>query len=230
MSTIPTYFGKPPPSVYQSPICLYKSQAIPLKQHIEIHGQNSNAVYNHDTKNFEVLENVFITLNNKKYKLEEYHFHIPSEHKINGVKYAAEIHYVFFEYTKEDEDLSESVSNTKCRDVCGFHCKKYTNGEKEIHDANDCNDIIGKKDIVVIGRLIQHAEIYKDLMNISVKVPHYYYQYDGTLTTGSYLPVRWIIGEIPIHYDLEQLFLISKSTRELQNHDGRIVLYSEKKQ
>uniref|UniRef100_A0A6C0DPZ1 carbonic anhydrase n=1 Tax=viral metagenome TaxID=1070528 RepID=A0A6C0DPZ1_9ZZZZ len=199
-------------SVYQSPICLEKSIAIPLQQHIEIFGKNENAIYNHDTKNFEVQENVFITLNSKKYKLEEYHFHIPSEHKINGQKYAAEIHYVFFEYTDNDQCLNNNQpkhSNKDCRDVCGCHTTYSEN-------------------IIVIGRLIQHAEIYRNLVNIQVKVPHYYYQYDGTLTTGNYSPVRWIIGENPVHYDFEQLLLIAKSVRELQNLDGRIILYSEK--
>ena len=190
---------------YQSPISLQHEGAIKIKQRIDIYGRNEDAIFNPETKNFEVKKKIIITLNNKQYKLDEYHFHVPSEHKVNGQLYEAEIHYVFIECDKNSIDNERTCSN-----ICGC-----------------CGD--HNKDIIVIGRIILNAGPYKDLKNIQVKIPHYYYQYDGTLTTGNYSPVRWIIGETPVHYDLKQLEGISKSIRPLHELDGRIILFSDKK-
>jgi carbonic anhydrase len=193
--------------VYQSPISLHHSDAILIKQTIDIYGRNENAIFNEETKNFEVQKNIVITLNNKQYKLDEYHFHIPSEHKVNGSMYEAEIHYVFIEYSNEKQ---KNNNREPCSNICG--CRGGHN-----------------KDTIVIGRVILNAGPHKDLTNIQVKVPHFYYQYDGTLTTGTYSPVRWIIGETPVHYDLKQIIPIAKLIRPLQKLDGRIILFSETK-
>ena len=109
---------------YQSPIVLDSADYIKVKQHIEIYGRNENAIFNPKTKNYEVKRKVILTLNNKQYKLDEYHFHIPSEHKVNGQKYASEIHYVFVEYNKNDREEEKR----ECSDVCG--CKHK---EKKIY-------------------------------------------------------------------------------------------------
>jgi carbonic anhydrase len=191
---------------YQSPITLDSKDYIKVKQHIEIYGRNENAIYNPVTKNYEVKRKVILTLNDKKYKLDEYHFHIPSEHKVNGQKYASEIHYVFVEY---DVNNIEEEEKRECSDVCGCN-----------HPKN--------KNILVIGRIILDAGQHKHLEDLHVKVPHYYFQYDGTLTTGNYSPVRWIIGETPVHYCLSQITRVAKGSRELQELDGRIILFSEK--
>lgn len=190
---------------YQSPITLDSKDNIKVKQHIEIYGRNENAIFNPKTNNYEVKRKVILTLNHKKYKLDEYHFHIPSEHKVNGQKYASEIHYVFVEY---DENAIEEEKR-ECSDICG--CIRPEN-----------------KNILVIGRIILDAGQHKQLEDLQVKVPHYYFQYDGTLTTGDYSPVRWIIGETPVHYCLSQLAHVAKGSRELQELDGRIILFSEK--
>jgi carbonic anhydrase len=196
---------------YQSPISLHYADAMKIKQTIEIYGRNEDSIYNKETKNFEVQKNIIVTLHNKKYRLDEYHFHIPSEHKVNGEIYAAEIHYVFIELDKDFEN-SKNVKR-KCSDICGCNQKE----EKE-----------EKEGIIVIGRVIHNSGQYKDLCNIQVKIPHYYFQYDGTLTVGNYSPVRWIIGETPIHYDISQLSGIAKNSRPLQPLDGRIILHTEK--
>jgi carbonic anhydrase len=208
-------------SVYQSPISLHHADAVKIKQTIDVYGRNDNAIFNTETKNFEVQTKIIITLNNKQYKLDEYHFHIPSEHKVNGKCYEAEIHYVFIEYDKVAID-----SQRKCSNICHCECEGEGNATLSVFEEEKT---VERNDVVVIGRVILNAGHYKDLKNIQVKVPHYYYQYDGTLTTGNYSPVRWIIGETPIHYDFAQLVDISKKTRSLQDLDGRIVLYSEKK-
>lgn len=184
---------------YQSPIALDKCSDIAISEYIDLYGRNENAIFNPITKNYEVKSRVIISINHRKYKLHEYHFHIESEHKVNGEKYPAEIHYVFIEHNDKCEDVEQRY------DVCG--CNHPTH-----------------KNILVIGRTIDNTTRHKNLENLQVKIPGCYYQYDGTLTTGDYSPVRWLVGEKPIHYDMKQLIPISKSARPLQPLDGRIIL------
>lgn len=196
---------------YQSPIALQKYNYVTISQSIEIYGRNENANYNKDTKNFEVQRRIICTINNKKYLLVEYHFHTPSEHTINGKKYPAELHYVFVECDENiDTNTNENQINIEHVDVCG--CKYSHN-----------------KNILVIARTILNAGGYRDIKNIPVKVPHYYYQYDGNLNSDKYSPVSWIVGETPIHFELNQLLTFSKPSRPLQQIDGRIILFSEKR-
>ena len=191
---------------YQSPIELEPCKYIKIHQTIDLHGRNEDAVFNSQTKNYEVQKKIIITVNKIKYRLHEYHFHNPSEHKVNGYIYPAEIHYVFIECAEDEVDKDPQ----KRYDICSC---------RETHDKN----------ILVIGRTILDKQHYTDLKNLQVKVPHFYYEYDGTLTTGNYSPVRWIIGENPIHFHLNQIDTIAKTARPLQELNGRILLFSERK-
>ena len=199
-------------SCYQSPIVLDKADSIKIHQTLEIYGRNEDAVFNPVTKNYEVKRNIILTIKNKKYRLDEYHFHNPSEHKVNGHMYPAEIHYVFIETDNEIDNKNEE--STEIREHSNICCCHF---EKHYKHPN--------KNILVIGRIIVNNEHHKDFTNLQVKAPHYYYQYDGTLTTGSYSPVRWIIGETPVHYNVKQIETVAKPARPLQPLDGRIILY-----
>jgi len=189
---------------YQSPICLTTNDVVHFHQYFEIHGRNIDAIYNVETKNYEVTSKVILNLNRKKYVLDEYHFHTPGEHIINTDKYQGEAHFVFIQCKDKEFQPIRFHSN-----ICGCH---------QPHDA----------DIVVIGRMIQNSNETKDLANLQVKPPHYYFEYDGTLTTANYSPVRWIVGEIPINLNISQLSSITKPSREIQVSDGRIILYSQR--
>jgi carbonic anhydrase len=43
----------------------------------------------------EVVANGTLVRSGKKYSLKQFHFHTPSEHRIDGEHYAAEVHFVF---------------------------------------------------------------------------------------------------------------------------------------
>lgn len=201
---------------YQSPIALDHDNRIKIHKKIHIKGVNRGAEFNSETKNFEVKDDVIISVGNKHYRLEEYHFHVRSEHKVNGNFYPAEIHYVFIEI---DDNEARKRHQTTCHNLC---CPSNS-GSKNSQtpgNPNNCNDV------VVISRVILDVHEYKNLDILQVKVPHFYYEYDGTLTTGNYAPVRWIVGETPIHFDIRQLERVAKPAKPLQDLDGRIVLYS----
>jgi carbonic anhydrase len=198
-------------SSYQSPIALDHENQIKIHKKIHIMGVNRGAEFNNVTKNFEVKDDVYIIVANRHYRLEEYHFHVTSEHKVNGNFYPAEIHYVFIQI---DDNGQQKRPRTSCHNLCCLSMSENTS----------TNNI--QEDIVVISRVILDVQEYKNLDILQVKVPHFYYEYDGTLTTGNYAPVRWIVGETPIHFDIRQLERVAKPAKPLQDLDGRIVIYS----
>jgi carbonic anhydrase len=216
-------------SNYQSPIILEPFNYIPLDQYINICGINKDAHYNKETHNFEVRSHVYINLNSKTYKLDEYHFHVPTEHIVNGEKHDAEIHYVFIEHEAEHPEKNSGLhiqfTHKKIHSNICSCCEESDHNQSQYYDQD--------KNIVVIGRTIQNNCIStrskKQLKNMPIKKPHTYYQYDGTLTTGSFAPVRWIIGSNPIFMDIDQIRHVAKPARPIQELDGRIVLFTKSK-
>jgi carbonic anhydrase len=193
---------------YQSPISIQHSNSLKIHQHIDVDGKNTGANYDKSKQIFEIIDEIILKVNHKKYRLEEYHFHVPSEHKIYQAFYDAEIHYVFAEI-EDDEKNSKISKNRKCRNIC--NCKQTL-------DVNT----------LVIGRFIHHTDECKKIDKVQVKLPEAYYEYDGSLTTGLYSPVRWIMGKTPIYYNVKDIIPIAKSARPIQELDGRIILYDEK--
>ena len=162
----------------------------------------------------------------KKYRLLEYHFHVPGEHNINYKIYNAELHYVFQEIDKfdsdsdtaseSDDDKDRNNINTESLDICGC-------------GGNRPNSILN---ILVLSRVITHVKSHnkwhvENLRKIQVDLPSYYFEYDGSIIGGgnNYMPVRWLVGDDPILFDAEQLKPFAKSARSLQNKDGRQLLY-----
>jgi len=195
-------------AAYQSPIALPHDSlhdVICIDQQISIYGENIRAIYNHEHKIYEVQDVIVLRICNKKYQLEEYHFHIPGEHKVNDQIYESEIHYVFVEL---DHDEDHKKTSHKCSNVCG-------NMRPE-----------DNRNILVIGRVINHKRDHEDLSRVQVRVPHSYFEYDGSLTTGEFSPVRWIIGNRAIHFNLNDVECVAKGARPIQPFDHRIILFS----
>jgi carbonic anhydrase len=193
-----------PIQYYQSPIELNRRDSIKIHQYFDIHGINNGAIYDSSANIFQVQDNIVLKINNKCYQLEEYHFHIPSEHIVNNHIFPCELHYVFYEL-----DDNKNQNRVTCRDICG---------------CNDNND----DNMLVIGRVICDSILSENLENIKVKIPSCYYEYDGTLTTGDYSPVRWIVGEKPLYYSFEEIKLVAKPARPTQPQDGRIIMFEDK--
>ena len=194
-------------TAYQSPIALDCSDTIKVEQKLRIEGKNRCAVFNSEEKIFEVQDKIILTVNHKEYQLVEYHFHIQSEHKVNGKFYESEIHYVFIELNDQ-----KKYNTHKCINICGSDFK------------NELND-----NILVIGRVIKHTCEHTNLSKIDVRVPSSHYEYDGTLTTGDFSPVRWLVGDYSIKLNVKDIKCVAKTARPLQKLDGRIILLSKKK-
>jgi hypothetical protein len=183
---------------YQSPIQLQKNECN-AEYSLSVLGENRGSVFLEKSLIFIVQDDIFLTHHKKTYRLHEYHFHIPSEHVTNK-KYEAEVHYVF---------TSRMTPNVIPYNICNGHCMK--------------------DEIIVMGVFIQ--PIVSTLVSspspdmFPVHVPERYFEYDGTLDSN--VPVRWIIGKYPIHYDIN-LIPLAKQARSLQSLDHRLVLYANK--
>ena len=188
---------------YQSPIVLSNCNTLEIKQSIDIKGRNKGAIYNIEEKIFEVSDEIILTVGNKRYQLQEYHFHIPGEHKIKGNIYPSEVHYVFEEITEDNKNKKKRHYN-----ICGG---------KIPEDVN----------LLVIGRVICPSKKPKELSKLQVRIPKCYFEYDGGLTTGDLsTPVLWIVGKHSLRFNINQLTSIAKTSRPLQPLDGRIILTS----
>lgn len=212
------------PTAYQSPIKLHLCHScnINISNPIFVKGINKGAIYDPSSHIFVVTDKIILKMNSKKYQLDEYHFHNPGEHDVNGKIYDAEVHYVFSQLKPGENQRPDDY---KCRNVC--NCNDHDRGHGHGHDTNDRN-------ILVIGRVIspsKHHEI-PDLsgtpfLTLQVDAESNYYMYDGSLTTGSFAPVRWLVGDEPIYLNLDDIKKVSKNARPIQNIDGRIILFSE---
>lgn len=134
--------------------------------------------------------------------------------------YEAEIHYVFIETNEVSNDFFRHEEPPIEKDPMVAETRRISN----ICDC--CQRRSSDQNYLVIGRVINNTNIYKDLSKIQVKIPTCYYEYDGTLTTGTYSPVRWIIGNDPVHFNFTSLIPIAKTSRPIQKIDGRIILFS----
>lgn len=79
--------------VYQSPIELYKSSA--YKSHSTLKCVSKEITYHYSDLNFNVTNPITFENNDSTYELQQFHFHSPSEHVIEDVRYDAELHFVF---------------------------------------------------------------------------------------------------------------------------------------
>lgn len=188
-------------SAYQSPIILTNEHAIPINQCVTLKGKNHGATFEPDNRLFRVHDRIILTVGNQRYQLVEYHFHVPAEHEVDGMTYPSELHYVFMEL-----EADGSLKNHEGIDVC----------------ANIVPEEHGN--ILAVGRTIEPKKIPVDLSKLQVEFPCDYYEYDGSLTTPPFDPVKWIVGQHPIHLPQREIILIAKNARPLQPLNGRIIL------
>jgi len=81
---------------HQSPIDIHNKDALPSAQKLMFAylPTHTHIVNNGHSIEFDMDEDNFIAVDNKRYKLKQLHFHADSEHKINGNQFPAEMHLV----------------------------------------------------------------------------------------------------------------------------------------
>ena len=185
--------------MYRSPIDIPSDLNFSGDFSVKCSGKNVDSTYIEDSKTFIPKDpKIYFEWNGKKYYLLQYHFHSGSEHTRSGLKFPAEIHWVY----SADPDPTSLV------DVC---CENHSNS----------------RDILVVCRLIKdikHATSTQDLTflcNLNLAKPQIAYEYDGEKFGRA---IRWLVGDKHIRLDLDVLSKYTREASPLQETNGRMVL------
>jgi carbonic anhydrase len=161
----------------------------------------------------EVPVNGSLTLSGHEYSLRQFHFHTPSEHRIDGEYYPMEVHFVF-------QDSKQSLA------VLGFLIEVAGPGEKPLELLQNVFTNIDK--VQSTG-----STTATESLNFGPLVDHLHsssvFQYRGSLTTPPCAQdVAWNVVEKPIHIDVSTYravrHLIKFNARYSQNHPGDVNL------
>ncbi|NCP52660.1 MAG: carbonic anhydrase family protein [Flavobacteriales bacterium] len=146
---------------------------------------------------------------NKIYHLKQIHFHEPSEHTINGVKYPIEIHLVH-----QSDDKKVTVMGILCVEGQESKLFEFFEGYLPIKQGEhkDINKIINLADLFPVDKS--------------------FYSYNGSLTTPPCTEnVNWIVYKQPIIISLEEVLKL-KSNMPINNYrneqaiNGRKIYYN----
>lgn len=196
----------------QSPINIIEIDAVDdiLLQPIETH--YSKDVKIHDVTNnghsiqYNFEKGDYVILNDNAYALKQIHFHEPSEHTINGIRYPLEMHLV---HVSKDNKIA----------VMAIMAQEGRSSEAFTFLENYLPITVG-----------QTKQIDKDFdLNLNLPDNKDYYQYNGSLTTPPCTEnVTWFVYKNPITVSLDQVMQLQKlmplnNYRSTQPINGRVV-------
>ncbi len=130
-----------------------------------------------------------IVYKNETYHLKQIHFHEPSEHNINGVKYPIEIHLVH-------QSISKKLS------VISILCTEGQ--ESQLFEFLESYLPIGINEFKEINKVVNLADLFPEDKS--------FYSYSGSLTTPPCTEnVNWIVYKQPIIISLEEVLNLKKN-------------------
>jgi len=151
-----------------------------------------------------------IHLDRKRFELQGFHFHTPSEHVVEGKRYPMEIHLVH-----KNQETGELA-------VVGA----FVAGDErpELQSLPMAKFLTQVKDALSTG-----AEVQVDPHVLLPREPEKYYRYEGSLTTPPYdSNVSWSVFKEPIHVSPVELAALKdvfeKPARDPQPLHRRFVL------
>ncbi|XP_055617826.1 putative carbonic anhydrase 3 [Toxorhynchites rutilus septentrionalis] len=166
-----------------------------------------------------------------KFVLDQMHFHWGSEHTINGVRYALELHMVH--HDARYKTLAEAAAVKNAVAVLGvlFHVSQQDNTHLDVvlETSNDIRDEAGKS-ATLKGKLSPHNLLPKNRTS--------YFRYEGSLTTPTCAEsVIWTVftESLPVSLDQVELFKIIhdqaghellNNYRSLQPLNARALVYT----
>ncbi len=161
-----------------------------------------NIINNSHTVQFNISGENNITINNRKYKLLQFHFHTSSEHTVNGNYFPAEVHFVH-----QSEDGNYAV-------IAAF----YEEGEE-----NELFKMYMKYFPTAEGEYTSEDKF--DILSLLPENKSYYY-YKGSLTTPPCSEtVSWYILKNNLSASKEQLEefakILDNNFRPIQKLNGR---------
>jgi carbonic anhydrase len=181
-----------------------------LQSQIAIHYAANTKIHditnNGHTIQYNFEKGDYVIVDNMKYELIQIHFHEPSEHTINGVRYPMEVHLVHMNEDKQFVVLAilvkEGVSSTSFTFLENY--LPVNVGETKLINVNfDLNE--------------------------TLPIDRSYFRYTGSLTTPPCTEgVTWFVYKTPITVSLEQVTQLQNlmpinNYRNEQPLNGRIV-------
>ncbi len=168
-----------------------------------------------------------LTVNEREYVLKEFHFHTPSEHKINGQGYNAECHLVHYEMGGSEDDPKVVLA-----------ILLETDSEDDADDADDDDDDDDSNDNPFLELITSNlpevgscSSVNNDTVNIREFFPESldFYEYDGSLTTPKCGEgIRWFVFKQAAFAKQEQIEALRDvfacdNVRSIQPLNGRTV-------
>ena len=198
----------------QSPIDIKDQKIILVNSVLKINYINSKAYLINNGHTVEVSDSIKksnVVYNDKIYTLAQIHFHTPSEHKLNGKIYPAEMHFVHKSNDGKLLEIGVFIEETSGKNVN----EELTKIAKVMPDSN------GKTSD------IEELNFPKILPNILKR-----FEYPGSLTVPPCTEgVQWLVIEQPVSIskvDLENIKKIIKyNARPTQEIFGRQIVKSE---
>ncbi|WP_281951414.1 carbonic anhydrase [Nitrosophilus kaiyonis] len=192
----------------QSPINLNNMVEANLpKLNINYSGNAESIINNGHTIQVNTLGKNSIIMDGIKFTLKQFHFHTPSENKIDGKQYPMEAHFVHAD--KNGNLLVLALM--------------YEEGEEENRGL--------KKVIEQLPKEKHHKEALKEMFNPGDLLPKKldYYRFNGSLTTPPCSEgVRWIVIKKPVIATKAQLDvmrkILGKNNRPIQPLNARVIL------
>lgn len=183
---------------YGNPIQLSLEGTIEAHRSVSVTGRNKGVKYNPMTRLFEIQNPIVLTIEGDRYQFYEYHFHVSGDHTFEGKRYPAELHYSLV---------------------------KLNDDEKYLRVPN--SSIPGNRNIMGIAVPVEQGGEVCDLEKLNIQVPSSFFEYNGIKMIPSYNPVLWLVGDVPIELDLEQVAAFSLPPYPtLQPVNSRIILFS----
>ncbi len=178
----------------------------PLDTHYSANVQIHEITNNGHSIQYNFEKGDFILLHNEEYELKQIHFHEPSEHTINGIRYPLEMHLVHI-----SKDNKIAVSAVLAKE--GESSDPYTFLERYLPvNIGETKPIDTKFDL-----------------NTSLPADKGYYTYSGSLTTPPCTQdVTWNVYKTPITISVNQVKQLQElmplnNYRNEQAINGRVV-------
>lgn len=196
---------------HQSPIMLDNS--IPLSHELAFRGGETEGTLEHKGSAIEVVEaEGFLHAMGVDYELTNFHFHTPSEHRINKEHFPMEMHMVH---------TNTNTSDTLHRNaVLGFVIQLSNS-----HPSTLIKTALAKVSTLSPGGHVQTGPL--DLSEITEYVRHNrFWHYRGSLTTPPCSEgISWYVGTKPLHVGVDTYnalkAAVGYNARIIQNKLGR---------
>ncbi|WP_312664754.1 carbonic anhydrase family protein [Pantoea sp. CTOTU49201] len=195
--------------VNQSPVNIHNVVNGQLKSlDLEYHAKQKSIVNNGHTIQIDINDGDTFKLDDETYTLRQFHFHAPSENRIEGKSFPLEVHFV---HSNEHGQLA----------VVGV-----------MFEAGEANPAIESILQNVPSKVNQVKALDKPL-NLATLIPDNksYYRFSGSLTTPPCSEgVRWLVMKDSVHASSAQLASFARllgehgNSRPVQPLNGRLIV------